>query len=556
MTPEQLFEAALDAHRRGDLAEAGRLYRQVLGFVPGHIGALHMLGVVSAQQGRHGEAHDLLSRVLKQTPRDPLALNNFANVLVAQGRQAEALGVAEQALAVAPDYAEGWTTRGNALFGLGRMEESLSSYDRALALQPASFLTLNGRGDALLALRRYDAAIANYDRAIALQPGFAEAHKGRGDALQRECRYEEAVSAYDQAIALNPGLGGVWNNRGVALQNLRRLEAADESFRRAVDLEPSEAGPRVNQALLYLLQEDFSRGWPALAWVQETPEGRDGRPHRQPVWTGEEDISGKTLFAYLRKGLGDAIQFYRYAVLAQERGARVVVSLNDPLLPLLRNAVRPVPVVGLDEAPPQFDYHISLMNLPRALGLGAISMDRYLAAGPARVQAWRERIGDRGYRIGVAWQGDAAALGAEGKSFPLAALEGIARLPGVRLISLQKNAGTEQLKTLPAGMNVEAFDDLDSGPGAFLDTAAVMENLDLVISCDTAIAHLAGALGRPNWIALKYVPEWRWFLDRMDTPWYPHTRLFRQQSSGTWGPAFEAMEAELRPILSAPRRGG
>jgi tetratricopeptide (TPR) repeat protein len=552
MTPEQLFEAALDAHRRGDLAEAARLYRQVLDFVPGHIGTLHMLGVVSAQQGRHGEAHDLLSQVLKQTPRDPLALNNFANVLVAQGRQAEALGMAEQALGVAPDYAEAWTSRGNALFGLGRLEESLSSYDRALALQPASFLTLNGRGNALLALRRYDAAIANYDRAIALQPAFAEPHKGRGDALQRQCRYEEAISAYDQAIAFNPELGGVWNNRGVALQNLRRLGAAEESFRRAVELEPSEAGPRVNQALLYLLQEDFSRGWPALEWVQETPEGRDGRPHPQPVWTGKEDISGKILFAYLRKGLGDAIQFYRYAVLAQERGARVVVSLNDPLLPLLRNAVRPVPVVGLGEAPPQFDYHISLMNLPRALGLGAVSMDRYLAAEPLRVQAWRERIGDHGYRIGVAWQGDAAALGAEGKSFPLAALGAIARLPGVRLISLQKNAGAEQLKALPAGMTVEAFDDLDSGPGAFLDSAAVMENLDLVISCDTAIAHLAGALGLPNWIALKYVPEWRWFLDRTDTPWYPRAHLFRQQSPGEWTPVFEAMETELRLILGAP----
>jgi tetratricopeptide (TPR) repeat protein len=385
-----------------------------------------------------------------------------------------------------------------------------------------------------------------------LQPDFADAHTGRGDALQRQCRYEEAVCAYDRALVLNSGAGGIWNNRGVALQNLRQLEAAETSFQRAVELEPSQAGPRVNQAFLYLLQEDFSRGWPALAWVQEAPGERDARPHRQPVWTGKEDISGKTLFAYLRKGLGDAIQFYRYAVLAQERGARVVVSLNDPLLTLLRNAVRPVPVIGLDEEPPQFDYHISLMNLPRALDLEAVSMDRYLAAEPARVRTWRERIGDHGYRIGVAWQGDIAALGAEGKSFPLAALEGIARLPGVRLISLQKNAGAEQLKTLPEGMNVEAFDDLDSDPGAFLDTAAIMENLDIVISCDTAVAHLAGALGIPDWIALKYVPEWRWFLDRTDTPWYPRARLFRQRSPGEWAHVFEAMETELRLILGAP----
>lgn len=552
MTPEQLFELALEAHRRGDLAEADRLYRQVLGSASGHIGALHMLGVVSAQQGRHGEAHDLLSQVLKYTPRDPLALNNFANVLVAQGRQAEALRVAEQALAVAPQYAEGWTTRGNALFGLERPAEALASYDRALALQPDSSLTLKGRGDALLALRRYDAAGANYDRAIALQPDFAEAHKGLGDALQRQCRYQDAVSAYDRAVALNPGLVGVWNNRGVALQNLRQLEAAETSFRRAVELEPSQAGPRVNQALLYLLQEDFARGWPALEWVQETPEGRDGRPYRQPVWSGKEDIAGKTLFAYLRKGLGDAIHFYRYALLAQERGAHVVLSLNDPLLPLLRNAVRPVPVIGLGEAPPHFDYHVSLMNLPHVLGAGVATMDRYLAAEPARVEAWRKRIGDHGYRIGVAWQGDTVALGAEGKAFPLAALQGIARLPGVRLINLQKNAGAEQLKTLPEGMKVEAFDELDSGPGAFLDSAAIMETLDLVISSDTAAAHLAGALGVPAWIALKYVPEWRWFLDRTDTPWYPRARLFRQSSPGEWAAVFEVMETELRQILGAP----
>jgi tetratricopeptide (TPR) repeat protein len=357
-------------------------------------------------------------------------------VLVAQGRQAEALGMAEQALAVAPQYAEGWTTHGNALFGLERPGEALASYDRALGLQPASFLALKGRGDALLALRRYEAALANYDRAITLQPDFAEAHKGRGDVLQRECRYQDAVLAYDRAIALNPGLTGIWNNRGVALQNMRQLEAAEASFRRAVALEPADGGAHLNQAFLYLLQEDFSRGWPALGWMQKIPEGRDGRLHRQPVWSGTEEISGKTLFAYLRKGLGDAIQFYRYAVLAQERGAHVILSLNDPLLPLLRNAVRPVPVIGLDEAPPHFDYHISLMNLPHALGAGAVTMDRYLAAEPARVEAWRARIGDHGYRIGVAWQGDAAALGAEGKAFPLAALQGIARLPGVRLISL------------------------------------------------------------------------------------------------------------------------
>jgi tetratricopeptide (TPR) repeat protein len=546
---QELFDAALAAHRQGDLAEASRRYREVLKTSPGHVATLHMLGVVCAQQERYGEAHDLLLQVLKQTPRDPLALNNFANILSGQGRHAEALHASEQALAAAPNYAEAWANRGNALTRLARGEDALASYDRALALEPNSALTLKGRGDALQSLQRYDAALANFDRAILLQPEFAQAHLGRGDTLQRQCRYEEAAAAYDQALARNPALVEGWNNRGVALQNLRQLKAAEESFQRAIELAPALVEARVNEGLLCLLCENFADGWQAIEWMQQLPGGRDGRSYRQPVWSGKEDISGKTLFAYLRKGLGDAIQFYRYAVLAQERGAQVVLSLNDPLLPLLRNAVRQVPVMGLGQAPEHFDYHISLMTLPRALGLEAVPLGRYLAAETERVRGWRARIGSHGFRIGVAWQGDPAVLGAEGKAFPIAMLQEIARLPSVRLISLQKNAGAEQLERLPEGMRVETFDDLDSGSGAFLDSAAIMEAVDLVISSDTAAAHLAGALGVPCWIALKYVPEWRWFLDRADTPWYPGMRLFRQKAPGDWDTVFGEMREALAKLL-------
>jgi hypothetical protein len=194
------------------------------------------------------------------------------------------------------------------------------------------------------------------------------------------------------------------------------------------------------------------------------------------------------------------------------------------------------------------------MSMPLALGVDIPETGRYLAAEPARVAQWRDRIGGEGYRIAIAWHGDAAAMGAEGKSFPVAALAGIASIPGVRLINLQKNAGTEQLDKLPAGMAVESFAGFDDGPGAFLDSAAIVENCDLVISCDTALAHLAGALGVPNWIALKYVPEWRWFLGRSDTPWYPNTRLFRQAAPGDWGSVFRDMEAELASRLSTSRK--
>jgi hypothetical protein len=297
--------------------------------------------------------------------------------------------------------------------------------------------------------------------------------------------------------------------------------------------------------LLYLLQQDFAKGWPLFEARKEMPDLGEERSFAQPLWTGAEAIGGKTLFLHIRRGLGDAIQFYRYAALAQARGARVILSLNDALLSLLENATPAVPMIGLEQVPERFDYHIPLLSMPLALGGGIPDIGRYLAAEPARVARWRERIGPEGYRIGIAWQGDAMTMGAEGKSFPLSALASVAALPGIRLISLQKNAGTEQLEQLPAGMAVESFADFDQGPDAFLDSAAIMENCDLVISCDTALAHLAGALGRPTWIALKYVPEWRWFLGRSDTPWYSNTRLFRQPEPGDWAGAFRAMEAEL-----------
>jgi hypothetical protein len=309
---------------------------------------------------------------------------------------------------------------------------------------------------------------------------------------------------------------------------------------------------RLNQGLLCLLQQDFAKGWPLFEARKALRDLGEARNFAQPLWTGAEDINGKTLFVYIRRGLGDAIHFYRYASLAQARGARVILSVNDPLLPLLESATPSVPMIGLGQVPEAFDYHISLMSLPLALGMDTPDMGRYLAAEPARVAQWRECIGGEGFRIAVSWQGDALTMGAEGKSFPLAALAGIAAIPGVRLISLQRNAGTEQLGQLPPGMAVETFPGFDEGPGAFLDSAAIMENCDLVISCDTALAHLAGALGVPGWIALKHVPEWRWFLGRDDSPWYSSLRLFRQPANGDWAPVFRAMEGELaaRPPTS------
>jgi tetratricopeptide (TPR) repeat protein len=541
---QALLDKALDLHAQGHLAEAETLYQQAICSNPRSTNARHMLGVLKAQQGYYQEAHDLIAAVVAANPRDALALEHFGNVLRALHRYEEAIQSFDGALILTLDNARAWCNRANTLDDIGRSIDALANYERALSLEPDFPLALNNRGNTLMKLGQHEAALASFERALTIDANNSVAHANLGDALQRLCRFRESLASYERAMALEPGNPATWCNRGVVLEHLGQLEAAEQSFFHAEKLVPGMPEALLNRARLYLLQQNFEKGWPLFEVRKDLQEPWDARRYSQPLWTGTADISGKILFCYVRAGLGDAIQFYRYAALAEARGARVILSVNDPLLPLLHSATPSVSLIGLEQVPERFDYHIPLMSMPLALGVDIPATRRYLAADSTLVAHWRERLGVEGYRIAITWQGD-TRKGTEGKSFPVAALARIAAVPGVRLINLQKNAGAEQLMHLPLGMKVESFEDFDDGPGAFPDSAAILENCDLLISCDIALAHVAGALGIPNWIALKYVPDWRWFLNRSDTPWYPNTRLFRQTAPGDWDGVFRAMEAEV-----------
>jgi Flp pilus assembly protein TadD len=479
-----LLDQALAHHGQGRLEAAEDLYRRILAMEPRHIGARHMLGVVRAQQGRALEAHDLLEPVVAATPHDAQARVNFANVLNALGRPAEAL--------------------------------------------------------------------AQFDQAVALAPGHVQAQYNRGKTLHMLERFDEALACYDRAVALAPDFAAAWNDRGVILQGMKRLDDARLSFHRALAAAPDMPEAHVNLGLFHLLLQDFAAAWPLYEWRKRMPEPIEARSYAQPLWTGAQDIRGKTLFAYVEQGLGDGIQFHRYLDLVLRRGPRrVILSVPDRMIALLKTAPFDVELIGWGQVPAAFDLHIPLASIALATGMGVADIPawpHYLSAEPARVARWKETLGDHGFRIAIGWQGNEAIMGSEGKSFPVAALAGIACIPGVRLIALQKNGGAEQLDHLPAGMTVERYS-FDEGPDAFLDSAAIMDNCDLVIACDTSLAHLAGALGVPCWMALKYVPDWRWFLDRADSPWYPSVRLFRQQAAGDWDSLFSSLEQALVPLV-------
>jgi tetratricopeptide (TPR) repeat protein len=514
MNPQALMAQALERHGRGDPAGAEPLYRQVLRLVPGDRDARHMLAVALAQQGLRDEAASLFEQVVAENPRDPLALTNYANVLREMGRHDLSLETLDRALALDPHDPERWNSRALLLRSLGRFEDAFDSVNRALVLRP----------------------------------GHAGAVRNRADILQSLGHYGEALAAYDGMLTAAPGDAGLWSNRGISLRNLGRLEASSQSFEQAIALDPRMKAAPFHIGLNHLLAGDFARGLPLYELRKEMPEPVEARTYPQPLWTGKEDLSGKHLFAYIEQGLGDTIQFYRFIRAVQQRGATVTLSVYGPMIRLLKRADPPCALIGWGEVPVGFDYHIPLMSLPLALGTTLETLPaprRYLAAEPERVAAWRERIGSKGFRIGVAWRGNQAVFGAEGKEFPPQALTPLSRMPGVRLISLQKDADARA-----DGLALEQFEGFDQGGDAFIDSAAIIENLDLVISADSAPAHLAGALGAPVWVALKHVPDWRWLLERGDSPWYPSMRLFRQRAPGDWDGVFHAMQHALAARLS------
>ncbi len=543
---QALMDRAVAHHGQGDLAGAEALYARILQADPAHLPARHMLGVIRAQQQRFDEAAALIGAVVAADASDAMAWANHGNVLNALGRHGEALDSLNKAVALHARHAEAWNNRGIALQRLGRLEEALESYDMALSVNPALVMARNNRGVVLQKLRRPAEALAAHDLALRHEPHSAIAHQGRGGALQAMGRYDEALAAFNAALGSNPDHAPAWTNRGLALRNLGQLDAARESFERAVALAPGLAEAQVNLGLFHLLTGDWNTGWPMLEARKRTADPLEARDYPQPLWTGAQDIKGKTLYAYIEQGLGDTIQFYRFAALVQARGARVVLGVHAPLIRLLQRATPHFELVS-NTATPDFDYHIPLASIPLAVGLTPDAIPatvRYLSAEPERVAAWKAKLGDHGFRIAIAWQGNETIPGAEGKSFPVVALAEIARLPGVRLINVQKNEGAEQLGHLPEGMVVERHD-FDTGRDAFLDTAAILEVCDLAIVCDTAIAHLAGALGVPAFVALKHVPDWRWGMTGDKSAWYPSLTLMRQPSPGDWTGLFSSLRQAL-----------
>jgi len=547
------------ANRGNALRELGRVEEalasidRALAIQPNYVEGLNSRGVALAALGRPDEALAAYDRALALAPKDFKALFNRGLALYALGRSGEALQSFDRALGLTPNHGDALDNRGLALQSLGRSEEALKSYDRALAIDAGRAASWFNRGNALSALMRPEEALQSFDRALAIRPSYPEALNNRGVALQDLGRPEEAVECYDQALALRPQYAEAHFNRGMALKELLRIEEARASFAAAHAIRPADASAHVGESQCWLLLGDFAHGWEAYEWRWRVPQPVPfARDFTAPLWLGKEPLAGKTILLHAEQGLGDAIQFCRYAPVVAGRGAAVVLEVQPTLTALMASLKGPAQLVARGDPLPHFDFHCPLMSLPLALGTRLDSVPAtipYLAADAARAQQWRARLAPYpGVKVGLVWAGSPrphlrqASIVDRRRSLSLARLNPLTALPGAVFVSLQKGEAAAEAAQPPAGTTLL---DWTEELVDFADTAALIEALDLVIGVDTAVIHAAGALGKPVWLLNRFDTDWRWLLDREDSPWYPSLRLFRQERFGDWESAVARAAAAL-----------
>jgi tetratricopeptide (TPR) repeat protein len=525
----------------------------------GHDSALHYLGVISYNLGDSKLAVDWMLQSIEINPGNADVFYDLGIALQAMGLEDQARTSYEQAIAIKPEFVQAHYNLGNVEAITGEFDRALVCYEQAISLDTRHYRAWYNRGNVLQNLKRYDQAIGSYERVIELKPEFAEAYNNLGNALREINKIEEAQSSYESAISIDEKFADAYNNLGNTLYDFQKIIPALASFDKAIAIRPDYAEAYWNKSLALLLDGQLRAGFEMFEWRWKTEKtGLKPRELGAPLWLGEHDIAGKTLLLHSEQGLGDSIQFCRYAKLAKERGARVIMLVPKPLINLLQSLEGVDELVEIGQPVPAFDYHCPMLSLPLAFktDLDNIPLSRgYLRADPLKSEAWGKRLGAKErLRVGVVWSGgvrpDRPELWAAHKrrNVELVAFaKALAHLE-VDFYSLQKGEPAEseirgqELAYWPKGNFYNYADELKD----FSDTAALIDNLDLVIAVDTSTAHLAAAMGKPTWILNRYDTCWRWMLNRNDSPWYDSVTLYRQDDSRQWESILEKMAVALQ----------
>jgi tetratricopeptide (TPR) repeat protein len=560
----QSVEAALRLHQAGHLAEAEAAYRKVLAADRENFDALHFLGVIAHQLGNHERAVALITQALSLNASHAPAYNNLGNALDAQGKHEQALDCYRKALSLRPDYVDAHVNLGACYAATGRLEEAIGCYQEALALDPEASVAYSNLGNVLHEQGRLDEAVACHKRALSLNPGDPLAYSNLGNVLSDQRKLDDAIACYRKAIELKPGFAEAHSNLGNALLALGRVEDAELELRQALELQPDSVHGKFSYALLKLLAGDYETGLPlyecrfeerALSRVYSTLRARSAMLRGAPRWQGE-DAADRILMVWTDQGLGDSLMMMRYLPRLKSRGfSRVIVYCEPALVRTVRAIVEVDDVVSAAHPPPfgKFDCHCPIMSLPLLFNTRLETIPRdvpYLHVPRELRQDWARKLsGIASPRIGVLWAGGALYPRNPLRSIRLERWSPLLRINGVNWVSLQKGEEARQLEETDWTI-LNWMDEC----GDLLDTAALIEQLDLVIGVDTAVTHLAGALGKPMWMMNRFESEWRWMLGREDSPWYPTMRIFRQARPGDWDEVIARVAAALKARRSVERQ--
>ena len=557
--PEAHNNLAIALRAQGKYDEAIANYQIALALRPTYAEAHNNLGFALAHRGKPDAAIMCYQQAARLKPNYFEANHNLGNALSEQGRCDEAISAYHEALRIRPDEPRVLKCLAITLGRQEKHQEALETFRRAVQIRPDFHEAWNDMGITFARQSKHHDAIDAYRQAIKHKPEYAEAYNNLGNALRNVGQFDESLECYQKAIALKPNYPDAHNNYGIALSEMGRFDEAVANYTRCIELRPGHVDAHMNRALTWLRKGDYGLGWAEYEWRWKK-RSLTNRPLIQPQWNGFP-LEGRTLLIITEQGFGDVMQFIRYAPILKSQGARVVFECPEKLIKLISGCPG-VDVLLPQGAPlPHYDVYAPLLTVP---GLVDTSLDRvpnqvpYITADASLVDKWRRELSNYPeFKVGINWQGNPKYAGDFHRSIPLKFFEPLARVPGVRLFSLQKNDGVEQIQQNTGKFEVtELGSRLDVETAPFVDTAAVMTCLDLFITSDTAVAHLAGALGVPVWMALSTTPDWRWLSVREDNPWYPTMRIFRQKKFMEWPPVFDRLAAELRKVVpsSMPTR--
>ena len=498
------------------------------------------------QDGNYDDAEKLAKSITKQFPKHSFSWKILGSVLQKSRGTSEALNAMQQSATLNSEDAEAYNNLGVTLQELSQFEEAEESYRKAIVIQPNFAQAHDNLGNTLKDLGRLKEAELSYKQALVLKPDFGESHYNLGILLEELSRFEEAEKSYRQAIFFKQNFALAHNNLGNTLKDLGRLKEAELSYKQALVLQPDLVEAYYNISFSYNLKGDLQEGLKLYEWRLKKKGFKTRTPRKNFIWDGSKSVLRKRFLVYEEQGLGDAIQFCRYLPLLKQKGAQVTFEVKQKMHALLHTIGGDIVFVDSYPDDNKIDFEAPLMSLPFLFNTNLDTIPSripYLFPDHDKAASWGNRLTKATFKVGICWQGSKNS-----RSFPLSLFKGISQLPNVELISLHKGEGEKQIKDINFEMTTLG-DDFDAGEDAFMDTAAVMVNCDIIITSDTALAHLAGALGCRTWVALKKIPDWRWMLYRNDSPWYPNMTLYRQKERGNWKYVFDTMETDLQSLL-------